>query len=105
METGSSPGARRSQRIVATIPISLFPHKHDRKEAYDAYTMDLSRFGARIRSNFELSVGDEVGVLPSGDPGQAIRSRVVWVQRTSTSESYAGLEFLSPLQPPSAAPH
>jgi hypothetical protein len=67
----------------------------DAKMEHDAYTVDLSRRGIRVRSTFVLFPGEIVGIVPWGDSGEAIPCRVVWVQRGYTS--LAGLEFLDTL--------
>jgi hypothetical protein len=98
MEVVSSAHLRRSQRVSATIPISLLVESEDSKTEHDACTVDLSRNGVRVRTTFVLSPGEMVGIVALGDSGQAIPSRVVWVQRPESGRgSLAGLEFLNPL--------
>ncbi len=98
MKPDSSAHLRRTQRVSATIPISLLLQGKDSKTEHDAYTVDLSRKGVRVRTTFALLPGMMVGIVPTGDFGQAIPTRVVWVQRSgSVSGSLAGLEFLDPL--------
>jgi hypothetical protein len=93
MQVRSFAPVRRLQRVSATIPISLMLDREGPKTGHDAYTVDLSRTGARVRTTFVLSAGEMVGIVPWGDSGQAIPSRVVWVQRGYGSV-LAGLEFL-----------
>ena len=84
--------ARRAARFSATILISLIPpaaHPHGSK---DAYTVDLSSLGARIRTNFDLHAGERVEV---GESGKVIPCRVVWAQPSYPFGSVAGLEFLN----------
>jgi hypothetical protein len=87
----------RSQRISATIPISLVLQGEDPKTEHDAYTVNISSKGARIRTVFVLSPGQMVGIVLDGDARGAITSRVVWVERSSVVGSLAGLEFLDTL--------
>ena len=87
----------RSQRISATIPITLVLQGEDPKTEHDAYTVDISSKGARIRTVFVLSPGQMVGIVLEGDSRGAITSRVVWVERSSVVGSLAGLEFLDTL--------
>jgi hypothetical protein len=98
MQQVSSANLRRSQRLSAIIPISLLMDWEDSKTEHDAYTVDLSRKGMRVRSTFVLSPGDAVGIVPWGDSGPAIPSRVVWVQRGCGS-ILAGLEWVVAVQP------
>ena len=57
MQVRSSAPVRRSKRVSATIPISLMLEWEDSKLGHDAYTVDLSRKGARVRTTFVLSLG------------------------------------------------
>ncbi len=97
MQVRSSAPVRRSKRVSATIPISLMLEWEDSNLGHDAYTVDLSRKGARVRTTFVLSPGEIIGIVPWGESGKQIPSRVVWVQRSSVAGSLAGLEFLDPL--------
>jgi hypothetical protein len=98
MPSVSSAHLRRSRRILGTIPISLSVEWEDPKTEHDAYTVDLSRRGVRVRTTFVLSPGEMVGIVPWGDSGPAIPTRVVWVQRPGSGRgSLAGLEFLDTL--------
>jgi hypothetical protein len=95
MHAVSSAQLRRSQRILATIPISLLVERHDSNMKHDAYTVDLSHEGVRVRTTFVLVLGEMVGIVPCGDSGKAIPTRVVWVRRPGSGRgSLAGLEFL-----------
>jgi hypothetical protein len=93
MELSSAVDNRRLERVSATVPISLLLDWGDSETECDAYTVDISRKGARVRSVFILSPGQMVGIAFEGDSVQAIPSRIVWVERSSTG-SLAGLEFL-----------
>jgi hypothetical protein len=97
MQVSSSAPARSAQRVSATIPISLLLDWEGSKIEHDAYTVDLSSRGLRVRTTFVLFPGEMVGIVPSGEAGQAIPSRVVWVERSSVSGCLAGIEFLDTL--------
>lgn len=98
MEPASSSHIRRSRRVSATIPISLLMEREDSKTEHGATTVDLSRYGVRVRTALALFPGQMVGVVPSRDSGQVIPTRVVWVQQAESGHgSLAGLEFLNPL--------
>jgi hypothetical protein len=87
----------RSQRVLATTPIGLVLQGEDPETEHDAYTVNISSKGARIRTVFVLSPGQMVGIVLDGDSRGAITSRVVWVERSSVVGSLAGLEFLDTL--------
>jgi len=95
MQVSSSALARSAHRVSATIPISLLLDWEGSKTEHDAYTVDLSSRGVRLRTTFVLFPGEKVGIVPLGDAGQAIPSRVVWVERSSAAGCLAGLEFLA----------
>jgi hypothetical protein len=84
---------RHSRRVSATIPISLLMQLEDSKTKHDAWMVDISSKGARVRTALVLLAGQIVGVIPSEDSGQAIPYRVVWVERSS-SGCLAGLALL-----------
>lgn len=94
MPAVSAPPVRRSRRMPATFPITIFPEFFE--TGLDGYTVDVSHYGARVRTTFFLSAGEIVGVQPWGDTEKPIPSRVVWVQKSSAG-SLAGLEYLETL--------
>ena len=97
MRVSSSALARSVQRVSATIPISLLLEWEGAKTEHDAYTVDLSSRGVRLRTTFVLFPEERVGIVPLGDATHAIPSRVVWVERSSASGCLAGIEFLATL--------
>jgi len=98
MLEGLSSLPRRSQRIYAKLPVKLEVVSPHAKLAYEAFTVDLSPLGVRVRANVPLSQGQTVKVFPNEGPKYVIPSRVVWV-RTADHErgGEAGLEFLQAL--------
>src|SRR5664280_1592627 len=88
---------RHSRRVSATIPISLLMNWEDSKAKHDAWMVDISFKGARVRTALVLLAGQIVGVIASGDSGQAAPYRVVWVERSS-SGCLAGLALLETAQ-------
>ena len=90
MQDPSYAVQRHSQRVSATIPVSLLMQPEDTKTTHDAWMVDISPNGARVRSSLVLAAGQIIGVIPSGDSGQAIPYRVVWVEQSS-SGCIAGL--------------
>ena len=102
MLEGSPPLPRRSHRIYAKLPIRLEVGSPDTKVAHEAFTVDLSPLGARVRANIPLSQGQTVKVFSNEGPKYVIPSRVVWVRMADRDrDGEAGLEFLQAL--PAAA--
>lgn len=97
MQADSYTPERRSQRVSVTIPISLLLQPEDSKTAHDAWMVDISTKGARIRTAVVLLARQIVEIIPTADAAQAIQYRVVWVERSS-SGSLAGLALLEPSQ-------
>ena len=94
MQAVSHTKERRFERVSATIPISLLMQREDTKTERDAWMVDISPNGARVRSAYVLFAGQIVGITPAGDPGRAIPYRVVWV-KPSSSGCLAGLASLA----------
>ena len=94
MEGMSPPPVRRSERVPAVVSVRLLLAWENFKLEHEAHTVDLSALGARIRTPSELSPGETVRLVAWGESGQPLPARVVWMQRTSTGASLAGLEFL-----------
>ncbi len=87
---------RRSERKIAKIAIVVFIDKEHDQSGSDAYTVDVSTLGARIRSELSLTPGQMVEVVPvnGSDP---VVARVVWVGKPASElQGQAGLEFLDP---------
>jgi hypothetical protein len=97
MQVVPYPTERQSRRLSATIPISLLMQLEDSKTKHDAWMVDISSKGARVRASLVLSAGQIVGIIPSEDSGQAIPYRVVWVER-SASGCIAGLAVVETSQ-------
>jgi hypothetical protein len=84
---------RHSQRVSATIPISLMLEPEVSNARHDGWTIDVSLNGARVRTALVLSAGQVVGIVPLEDLGHTIPYRVVWVEQSS-SGCLAGLARL-----------
>jgi len=98
---GASPIARRSERLSATIPVTLLVGSHGKKTAHDALTVDLSPRGARVRPTVVLTPGQTLEFLPKEGPSYSVPTRVVWVGAAQSKRvGQAGLEFLIPLPTP-----
>ena len=98
MPLGGQSLPRRSDRIYVRLPVTLLVDSETEKIAQDAFTVDFSQLGVRVRTDLSLSPGQAVEVFPNRGLKHPIPSRVIWVggQRT-LQECEAGLEFLKPL--------
>jgi hypothetical protein len=97
MQTAPFGHLRRSQRDIATIPVTLVVRSESSKVDHEAYTIDISLRGVCIRTALELVPGEQVGIVPKGEFPHAIPARVVWVRGESGLWYVAGLEFLQTL--------
>jgi PilZ domain len=90
------PHPRRSRRVPAQLPIKLLLGSLFTKSACEAFTLDISQSGARVRANVALSPGQAVQVVPNEGMERAIPGRIVWVNKLIAGPSgEAGIEFLS----------
>jgi len=98
MEAVPHTDLRQSQRIPATISIRLLRQSEGCEVGHEAFTIDLSPEGAKVRTFLGLLPGETVGIIVGGDSQHAIAARVVWTKRVgSDSWSLAGLEFVDAL--------
>ena len=98
MEAVPQTDLRQSQRIPATISIRLLLQSEGCKVEHEAFTIDLSPQGAKVRTALALLPGEAVGIIAGGDSQHAIAARVVWAKRAGPdSWSLAGLEFVETL--------
>jgi hypothetical protein len=87
---------RRSERKIAKIAIVVFVDHEREQGGSDAYTVDVSALGARIRSGLSLTPGQMVEVVPVNG-SEPVAARVVWVGNPASElQGQAGLEFLDP---------
>jgi PilZ domain len=93
MEAVSHTRERRSERVSATIPISLLMQREDTRTEHEGWMVDISPHGARVRSAYVLFAGQIVGITAAGDAARSIPYRVVWV-KPSSSGCLAGLASL-----------
>lgn len=91
---------RRSHRVREANPIDVAIASDNYHEWHIALTMDKSLHGIRILTDFPLSPGERVAILPEADSEDRIRAYVVWVRGLEISAEYvAGLEFATSIVP------
>jgi PilZ domain len=94
--TFAQPIRRRSERRIAKVAIVVFVERENEREGCDAFTVDVSKEGARIKSGITLTPGEMVEVAPFNG-SEPVTARVVWVGKPASElEGQAGLEFLDP---------
>ncbi len=98
MPLGTQSLPRRSERIFVRLPVTLLVDSAGERVAQDAYTVDLSQLGVRVRTELTLAPGQAVDVFSNRGLKSPIPSRVIWVgQHGAPQHGEAGLEFLRPL--------
>lgn len=96
MSINPQPDPRRAERVPGPLFVRLLAPKLDPQVEHDGTIVDISPFGARVRSNAMLSADAVVDVVLAAS-GRTRPCRVVWVGAFgSGQEGHAGLEFLNP---------
>jgi hypothetical protein len=91
---------RRGPRTKAEGSLVLAVDTDRSQIANNAFAVDFSLLGARVRTSIDLRAGQLVIVVPNEGKGEAVPSRVVWVgQSGSDSTREVGLAFLHPVKP------
>jgi len=89
---------RRCDRTDVEISVMLVVDSDRSKIAHNAFAVDLSRLGARIRPSIKLLPGQHITVIPNEGSAQAVPSCVIWVgEEGSERNGEAGIAFLQPL--------
>ena len=75
---------RRSTRIILRVPVSIT--KKGSSESFDAWTLVINKYGARLQSKKGLHSNQSVGLtLPNG---QSATGRVIWADIVPNAEGY-----------------
>jgi len=88
---------RRAERIYSRRPVTLRAQTEGQAVEIKAFTVDASRFGARVESNITfLSPGQSVEFI--SNEGHVEWSRVVWTRKAEAHHlGQVGIEFQRPL--------
>ena len=99
MPEATETDRRRSPRTKADGPVTLVVNTDRSRIANNAFALDFSCLGARVRTAIDLKAGQLVIVIPREGKGEAVPSRVVWIGPKKASErtSEVGLAFLQPV--------
>ena len=96
-EHATSADRRRVDRADVSKDIALVVDSDRGEISNNAFAVDLSTLGARIRTGLHLQAGQSVTVIPREGSKQAVPSRVVWVnERGRWGHGEAGIAFLQP---------
>ena len=93
MKSGPFLNIRRSRRTPEATLIPLAIPSEDYQINHQAFTMNRSLHGLRVRTAVPLSPGETVVVSRQEGSWHTVPARVVWVRERS-AEYIAGLEFL-----------
>jgi len=94
MSAQTEPFARQARRLPARIPVKLIFDSRRPEVTHNAFTVDISPSGARVRAGVSLSPGQAVNVIPNEGTQYAIPGRVVWVSEVPADPgAEAGIEF------------
>jgi len=88
---------RKGHRLPVKLPFSLVPSAGSKEIAILGESINLSKYGMRVRTETELPSGQIVEVtLLEGTP-HPVMARVVWVWKaTSSNLCEFGLEYVTP---------
>ena len=93
--TDSTP-LRRSPRLHLQIPVSIsgtFPDGSPFNE--EAYLLDISKFGAKLRTQLPLGLGMQIKILSKKSTESAL-FRVVWTGDAETPRAgEVGIEYVA----------
>lgn len=94
---------RRAERQETSKAIALVVESEHREISSQAFAVDLSQLGARVRTSVRLEPGQQVTVIPREGKAYSVPSRVIWIHGLdSDGDAEAGLAFLEPQAPSSA---
>ena len=97
MQQTISPNKRRAERKLTSKAIALVVDSDHKRIVNQAFAVDLSELGARIRTPVRLEPGQRVTVIPREGKAYAVPSRVIWVNGSQPETgSEIGLAFLEP---------
>ncbi len=98
MPTNTLVIPRRWERQRAETPIRLVLDPAHFKTDNSAMMIDISLYGAFVRTNLDLAPGQWVGVVSKGDFPHSIPAHVVWAREDAYSHwTFAGIEFTNEL--------
>ena len=85
---------RRSPRKVAAIPVRLSSEKLGGAWEEDTETLQVSRYGALVRSKHPAKAGETLNVIRA-DTGEKVMAKVAWQHPLSNQDVRIGVEFVS----------
>ncbi len=94
----SSVENRRSKRVAVNFRMMLIVQSDAKRSSHKAQTVDMSRFGVRVRLDGALVPWQTVDLVPAEAEGSwnTYPCRVVWSGHGPELFSEAGIEFKTP---------
>lgn len=90
---------RRAERKIVARPLTFVVDSDRNEIANNAFALDLSELGARIRPGIDLLPGQRITVIPKEGKAFAVPSQVIWVgDPGSRRDGEAGIAFLKPIR-------
>jgi len=88
---------RKGYRLPVKLPYSLVAGAVSREFRIHAESINLSKFGMRVRTEAELTSGQTVEVILLEVTPRPVVARVVWVGQPAGSHQFEfGLEYVIP---------
>jgi hypothetical protein len=84
---------RRSDRVFWGVSVGLRVSSDKRQEDFNGSLLNISRHGAKIKTEHSLSPGEHLHVYKLGEM-PPVRARIVWVREAESQPTEAGLEFM-----------
>jgi hypothetical protein len=98
MRTYAIATGRRYERKPANNPATIIVGCNGNKSEHQAYLVEISQRGLRLRVDASLTPGQIVLVMSGDRPKSAVRGRVAWAREPKSGRQWeAGLELLQPL--------
>jgi hypothetical protein len=97
------PVGRRSLREGVAIRVTLVVgsprvEPPGKKTPYPAWMVDVSIWGARVKTSVQLPPGQGVALVPATGAAFPVPGGVVWARKSESGEGIElGLEFLQPV--------
>lgn len=101
MEGTTHQNQRKGYRLPVKLPYSLVAGAVSREFRIHAESINLSKFGMRVRTEAELTSGQTVEVILLVGTPRPVMARVVWVDKATSSNQFEfGLEYITPASRP-----
>ena len=101
MDGTTHQSQRKGYRLPVRLPYSLVAGALSKDFRIHAESINLSKYGMRVRTEAELTSGQTVEVILMVGTPRPVMARVVWVDKVATSHQFEfGLEYIIPASRP-----